>query len=333
MNANPVLAQVVRGNWVENVHRGAYCISDDQGQVIESAGDIDRAIFPRSAIKVMQALPIFETGAEKRFDFQDDALALACASHFGEEQHVSVAAKMLAAAGLSVADLECGAHPPTNAEARKALADKGESPSALHNNCSGKHAGMLSVAQALGIDHKGYVEREHEVQRRVRASVEAVLGQGLSEDKCGRDGCSIPTWAVPIRALARGFARMSTGRDLPPETAAAAQRLFDAATRYPFLIAGTNGFDTGAMEAFGGRLMLKIGAEGVFCGAVRDKGWGFALKCDDGNMAAATAMIAHVLMRFIALSEGEKRYLNAFDRTVIKNWRGFEVATIQGVDG
>ncbi len=331
-NANPVLAQSVRGNWVENRHRGAFCLCDAQGNVEIAMGDIERPIFPRSAIKAMQALPMFETGAVEKFDLDDEALSLACASHHGEEAHVAVAQSMLAAAGLTVDDLECGAHPPSNRVARKALEVAGEKPSAIHNNCSGKHAGMLAVARALGIDTGGYVERGHEVQIRVRKAVQAVIGDELTEDRCGTDGCSIPTWAAPLRSFARGFARMATGEQLSPGMAAAARRLFDAAISHPHLIAGTDTFDTDAMAAFKGRLMVKNGADGVFCGALRDTGLGFALKCDDGSLPAATAMIAAILQ---GISKPDKEALSVLRRYAQKpmtNWRGVEVGVLEATE-
>ncbi|WP_116652926.1 asparaginase [Pelagibacterium sediminicola] len=329
MQANPVLARFMRGNWVENRHRGAFCLSDANGNIEISMGDIDRPIFPRSAIKAMQALPMFETGAVGSFGLGDDALSLACASHHGEADHVAVARKMLAASGLSADDLECGAHPPSNAAARKALEASGEKPSALHNNCSGKHAGMLSVARALGIDTRGYIEREHEVQKRVRKAVETVIGEALTEDRCGTDGCSIPTWAAPLHSFATGFARMATGVGLPEDMAGAAQRLFDAATAHPHLIAGTDTFDTDAMTAFKGRLMVKIGADGVFCGAIRDKGLGFALKCDDGSLPAATAMIAAILQGIADPEDGALATLKRYAQKPMTNWRGIEVGTLE----
>jgi L-asparaginase II len=314
MLANPVLAQFVRGNWVENRHRGAFCLSDASGRIVLSLGDIDRPIFPRSAIKAMQALPMFSTDAVGKFALDDEALGLACASHHGEADHVRVAQKMLAASGLSVDDLECGAHPPSNAAARKALEGASERPSALHNNCSGKHAGMLSVARALGIDTKGYISGDHEVQKRVRAAVEAVLGEDLTE---------------PIKSFARGFARMATGEGLSADMAAAATRLFDAATSHPHLIAGTDTFDTDAMAAFKGRLMVKIGADGVFCGAIRDTGLGFALKCDDGSLPAATVMIAAILQGLARPDDEALAVLQRYASKPMSNWRGIEVGTLE----
>ena len=329
MDANPILAETVRGNWVENRFRGAYAVVDASGRVIASAGDIERAIFPRSAIKSMQALPIFARHAEEKFHHTNEELALACASHHGEDDHVATASGLLSRLGLSFADLECGAHAPTNPAARDALRAAGAEPSALHNNCSGKHSGMLSVALAMGVPTAGYVGREHAVQKAVRAAVEAVIGQELTEDKCGTDGCSIPTFAAPLRAFAYGFARMATGKGLSPELGLAARRLFDAATAHPHLVAGTGHADTLIMAAFKGRLMQKIGAEGVQCGAIRDKGWGYAIKCDDGNPAASQAMLAGLLLKFAEPDAEQKAVLEKFAGQVIKSVRGADVGVLR----
>lgn len=331
MDANPILAEVVRGNWVENRHRGAFVVVDAAGEIIASAGDIERPVFPRSAIKSMQALAIFDRHAIETFHHTCEELALACASHHGEDAHVAGVSAFLGRMGLSVADLECGAHMPTNGQARAALRDAGAAPSALHNNCSGKHSGMLSVALAMGVPTPGYVEREHAVQKAVRAAVEAVIGEDLREDRCGTDGCSIPTWAAPLRAFAHGFARMATGQGLDAGHAAGATALFDAATRHPHLVAGTGHLDTLVMEAFGGRVMQKGGAEGVQCGAIRDKGWGYALKCDDGNMAASQAMLAALLLKFAAPDAAQKAVLERFARQPVVNVRKTAVGELRAV--
>ncbi|SFV36017.1 asparaginase [Devosia crocina] len=331
MDANPVLAEALRGNWIENRHRGAFAVLDAEGTVIASAGDMDRPVFPRSAIKSMQALAIFDRHAFDRFHHTSEELALACASHHGEEVHVNAVGAFLDRVGLSIEHLECGAHQPTNGVARERLRETHATPSALHNNCSGKHAGMLSVALAMGVPTAGYVSREHEVQRAVRAAVELVIGESLTEDRCGTDGCSIPTWAAPLRAWALGFARMATGRGLDAGHAAAAEALFDAATEHPLLVAGTGHFDTLVMDAFAGRVMQKGGAEGVQCGAIRDKGWGYALKCDDGNMAASQAMVAGLLLKYADPDEAQRQVLEGFARQPTLNVRKAVVGEVRAV--
>ncbi len=331
MQANPILAEAERGNWVENRHRGAFIIVDEDGGVIAAGGDVERPVFPRSAIKSMQALAIFERHALEKFHHSPEELALACASHHGEEMHVRNVAHFLDRMGLSVGDLECGAHMPTNGKAREALRAAVQGPSALHNNCSGKHSGMLSVALAMGVPTSGYVEREHDVQKAVRAAVERVIGEPLTEDRCGTDGCSIPTWAAPLRAWAGGFARMATGKGLSADDAAGAQKLFDAATSHPHLVAGTGHLDTLVMEAFKGRVMQKGGAEGVQCGAIRDKGWGYALKCDDGNMAASHAMVAALLLQYADPDANQRAVLEQFARQPTKNVRGNVVGELRAI--
>jgi L-asparaginase II len=332
MHANPILVEQTRATFVENRHRGAFVVADADGNIVASAGDIARPVFPRSAIKSIQALALFTSGSADKFDLTDRELALACASHHGEDVHTLGVAGFLSHVGLSSADLECGTHQPSNARARKILRDEGLKPSALHNNCSGKHSGMLSVARALGVPTTGYVGREHPVQVEVRRAIEAVIGETLSIDRCGTDGCSIPTWAAPLSSFARGFARMATGRNLPEPMPAAAKRIFDAATSNPLLVAGTGHFDTLVMDAFGGRVMQKGGAEGVQCGAIRDKGWGYAIKCDDGNMSASVTMAAELLATLADPDSDQLAVLSPFRTQVIKNVRSLEVGEMRGTD-
>jgi L-asparaginase II len=329
MDANPILVEQTRGNWVENRHRGAWVVSDASGKVIASGGDIARPVFPRSAIKSIQALAMVTSGSIEKFALTDEELALACASHHGEDVHVTGVTSFLSHVGVSPSDLECGAHQPNNAVAREALRAAGKAPSALHNNCSGKHSGMLSVARALGVPTAHYVDRDHPVQKRVRAAVETVIGEQLTEDRCGTDGCSIPTWAAPLSAFAGGFARMATGQGLPSDLAEAASRIFDAATSHPLLVAGTGHFDTVVMEAFSGRVMQKGGAEGVQCGAIRNKGLGYALKIDDGNMNASVAAVASLLLRFADHDDKQRALLETFATQAIRNVRGTEVGMMR----
>src|SRR4029077_1695263 len=203
---NPVLVEVVRGALTESRHRGAVAVVDADGATVLALGDVARSVYPRSAVTPLQALPLIESGAADRYGFGDQEIALACASHGGEAAHVEVARRILARAGLAAGALECGAHWPSHQPSSQALARSGGTLSALHNNCSGKHAGFLCVACAAGVEHRGYVKAGHSVQREVRRTLESLTGVGLTADACGIDGCSIPTWAVPLTALAHAFA-------------------------------------------------------------------------------------------------------------------------------
>lgn len=324
---NPVLVEVVRGALTESRHRGAVAVVDAEGAAVLALGDVARPVYPRSAVKPLQALPLIESGAADRFGAEE--LALACASHGGEPAHVAVAERMLARAGLDVGALECGAHWPSHQASAQALARAGGAASALHNNCSGKHAGFLCVACVMGVDHHGYGKAAHPVQREVRAAIESLTGVGLSADTCGIDGCSIPTFAVPLDRLAQAFARFGTGRGLAPARAKAAARLRAACTAQPYFVAGTGRFCTEIMKLFGARVLVKTGAEGVFCGALPEQGIGIALKCDDGATRAAEVAMATMIEKFLPMSEEERAALARFVRPTLRNWNGTEVGGLR----
>ena len=219
--SNPIVVEVTRGGVVESRHRGAGVVMDADGGTVFAFGDIETPVFPRSAVKSIQALPLIESGAADRFGLSEAELALACSSHSGEPRHVAGAASMLAKAGLDERALACGAHWPLGAEAARELARAGGEPSALHNNCSGKHAGFLCLACAEGLSVAGYETAAHGVQTAVKAALEEVCGERLGEP--GIDGCSIPTYAISLTGLARGFARMGGGHGLPPARAIASR--------------------------------------------------------------------------------------------------------------
>ncbi|TIW14533.1 MAG: asparaginase, partial [Mesorhizobium sp.] len=300
--SNPVLVEVTRGAVVESRHRGAVSVFDADGKPVWEIGDTDRPVFPRSAVKAIQALPLVESGAADAYGFGNRELALACASHSGEPAHVELAQAMLAKAGLDKTALECGAHWP-NHEATIALARAGDLPSALHNNCSGKHAGFLCTCVHSGIAHQGYVKEGHAQQEMVRDAMQSVTGAVHNAENSAIDGCSIPTYAVPLKNFAQGFARMATGRGFSPERAKAAKRLLSACMAEPFLVAGTGKADVALMQAAPGRIFVKTGAEGVYCAALPELGLGIALKCDDGAGRGAEVMIAAVLAKLLRADE------------------------------
>ncbi len=325
---NPVLVEVTRGALVESRHCGAVAVVDADGGVVLSLGDVSNPVFPRSAVKVMQALALVESGAADRYGFGDEELALACASHGGEPGHVAVAERMLAAAGLDRSALECGAHWPSHEASKLALARAGEEPSALHNNCSGKHSGFVCAACQMGVDHRGYTKPEHPIQRAVKAAFEDVSGAALSDDNRATDGCSVPTWAMPLKDLARAFARIATGNGLGSERARALQRLRAACAAKPWFVAGTGRFCTGLMTHFGARVFVKTGAEGVFCGALPEQGIGIAIKCDDGGKRAAETAMAAMIARFLPPDAKDQAALAPWLRPALHNWNGIRVGGI-----
>lgn len=329
MVSNPVLVEVTRGTDVESRHRGAMSIFDGDGRQVFSLGDVERLTFPRSAIKSIQALPLVESGAADAFGFEDADLAMACASHSGEPEHVARAELMLKKSGLDASALECGSHWPTQQSVLIDLAKSGKEPTPLHNNCSGKHAGFLATCMHCGMQTKGYVAQGSEIQDTVRDVMQSVTGAEHSLDHCGTDGCSIPTYAIPLSDLANGFAKMATGNGLEPLRAKAAKRLIDACMAEPFYVAGSRRACTQLMQLAPGRIFVKTGAEGVFCGAVPELGIGFALKCDDGGTRASEVMVISLLSRLFASDHELSAQLADMATKEMKNWNGISLGYVR----
>lgn len=322
--SNPILVEVVRGQLVESAHRGALVLARaTDGDLVCALGDIDRAVFPRSAIKALQCLPLVESGAAGRFGFGAAEIALACASHTGNERHTAIAAGMLRRAGLGEEALGCGAHPPLGNGAAKSLTANGGPPSQLHNNCSGKHAGMLATAVHMGEPIEHYWETAHPVQERVRSVLAEMMQVELRPDRLGIDGCSVPTWAVPLEALAAAFARFGSRHGLGAARREAAKRIIEACWREPALVAGPGRADTLVMAKLPGRVFMKTGAEGVYAGAFPELELGFAIKIDDGATRASAGTAMALVERLYPAARG------LLDRQRLRSWRGADVGSIR----
>lgn len=327
--SNPVTVEVTRGLLVESRHRGTIVVVDGDGGVVFSRGDVDAGVFPRSACKAMQALPLVESGAADAYGFGDKELALACSSHNGEDEHVALAASMLARAGRDVETLECGAHWSSNQKTLIHQARTLDRPTALHNNCSGKHSGFVCACCHQDIDPKGYVGYDHPLQQQIRETMQDLTGAALGIDNCGTDGCSIPTYAVPLRGLAHGFAKMATGQGLGPLRAKASLRLIEACMAEPFYVAGSGRACTELMQIAPGKIFCKTGAEGVFCAAIPEQGIAIAVKCDDGTGRAAEAMIAATLARFFEKHGDVHGALTRMATKSMHNWNGIHVGDVR----
>ena len=331
--SNPVLVEVTRGPLVESVHRGAIAIVDAKGTVRAAIGDVGQRVFPRSAVKALQALPLVESGAADRYGFGTAELALACSSHNGEPRHVETAAAMLAKAGRGEADLECGVQIPASRAAAQALDRAGIAPGPLHNNCSGKHAGFICLACHRGLDPNGYVLPDHPAQQEITATLSEMTGVALGPEVRGVDGCSIPAYAIPLDRLALAFARFITGEGLSPARAAAARRLSEACMAEPFMVAGTGRFCTDVMAALPGRVFVKTGAEGVFCAALPELGLGVALKCDDGGTRASETMMAAVIDALVPMGKSERERMAPRLSPPVLSRRGATVGAVRPVAG
>ena len=326
---DPVLVEVTRGGRVESAHCGAAAVLDASGAVVFSVGDIDTPIFPRSAVKSMQALPLVESGAAARLGLSDAEIALACSSHNGEEIHAAAAASMLAKAGRDVSQLECGTHWPSHDASARALAAAGRTPSALHNNCSGKHSGFICLACDRGDDPIGYIGADHPTMRQITAALAEMTGTVLDDRNRGTDGCSIPTFAIPLRGIAHGFARYGTGNGMAADRAAAAAKIRAAVTANPMMVAGTGRFDTLMMQAMGARVFCKGGAEGVFCASLPELGLGIAVKCDDGAGRAAQVAGAALIERLLQPTGDAGAAVARLARPRLENWNRIHVGDLR----
>jgi L-asparaginase II len=323
---NPVLIELTRGTLAESTHRGAFAVARADGEVVAGTGYLARPVFPRSAIKPLQALPFIESGAASRFGFGPPQIALACASHGGTEAHVGVVAAMLDRAGLKASALGCGMHEPLDAASQRELIRSGAPLTPLHHNCSGKHAAMLATAVHSWEPIEEYWLPEHRVQLRVKRALEEMGGARLGDDVCGIDGCSVPNWGMALASLAKAFAAFGSGEGLDPERASACRAIAQAFWTHPMLVAGPGRLDTLAMQLLPRRVLLKSGAEGVYCGALPERGLGFALKIDDGGKRAAEAVAVHIISKFYP----EARQLGPEPR--LTNWRGREVGAMRATE-
>ncbi len=295
MSDPAVLADVTRGDRVESRHRGHAVIVGDTGAIVAAWGDPDAVIYPRSAAKMLQALPLVESGAAAAAALGAEHLALACASHIGAAVHTTRVAAWLGDIGLTPAALMCGPQLPADPEAQELLRAQGRKPGQIHNNCSGKHTGFLTLARHLGAPEADYIDAAHPVQRAVRAAFEEMCGE--PSPGWGIDGCSAPNFAVSLVGLARALAQMAAPERLTPARRDAAQALVAAMMAHPVLVAGQGMCCTQLMQAARGRAALKSGAEGVYGAILPEQRLGIALKVEDGATRASEAAISALLVR------------------------------------
>lgn len=324
MTGDVELIEVVRGDRVESVHRGHAVICDGTGQIVEAWGNPDAIIYPRSSCKMMQALPLVESGAADAFGLGPERLALSCASHSAAAYHTDPIGDWLSDLGLSDADYRCGVQPPADPDANADLIRSGRSPCRIHNNCSGKHTGFLTLSRHLGAG-PDYVDPDHPVQRAVRQAFEEVTGQ--ESPGFGIDGCSAPNFATSLHGLSRAAAAFATARDRSGGRAAAQTRLIEAMMAHPELVSGHGTACTELMRLADGRAAIKGGADGVYVGILPQAGLGIALKISDGAQRARDPVMATLLDRLGVLPTGAAA--TQWISPAMWNWDGIEVGRIR----
>jgi L-asparaginase II len=319
------MAEAWRGDILESTHLGHAVICDETGQIVESWGNPDAVIFPRSSCKMLQALPLLESGAADAAGLTPRQLALACASHEGAAIHTEAVAQWLSALGMAEPDLRCGAHDPLDRAARESLTLAHEQPCQLHNNCSGKHAGFLTLNRHLRAGTE-YVELDHPVQKAVKAAFEETTGE--ASPGFGIDGCSAPNFATSVHGLARSMAAFAAADDGGDSRQKAMHRLTRAMATHPEMVAGEGRACTELMRAMGGKVAIKTGAEAVFVAIVPERKMGIAIKIADGGTRGSEAAIAGLLVKLGVLDANHPATLKRLN-SVQKNWRGFETGTVR----
>lgn len=321
-----ILAKVIRGETIESIHRGHIIILDGDGKEIFTLGNPDFVTFFRSAAKPFQSIPFLLSGAAERFGFSENEIALSCASHSGEKIHVEIAQRMLKKIGLSEANLRCGSHYPFHLESTHNLIRANEKPNQLHNNCSGKHAAMLAFAKQIGADVQTYENIANPIQQQIFQTISDFTETPKDEIKLAIDGCAAANFGLSLRAMALSFAKLVfPPKNFNDELREACRRIVSAYISYPELIGGTDRLDTLVMQAAHGKMICKVGAEGLWlCGILPSPKWkrglGIALKIEDGeDLRARTVAGIELLRQLEILNEEDLRELSPMP---IKNWRG-----------
>jgi L-asparaginase II len=320
MTPRPLVA-FTRGTVLESIHYGSIAVVDRTGALVAGVGDPNRLTTMRSSAKPIQAMAVVESGAITRFGMEPADLALLAGSHSGEPRHTERVRTLLQRAGLGPDDLQTGVHPPFHEPTRAALIARGEAPSPLHHNCSGKHCGMLCACVHEGWDTRTYFRPDHPHQRRVLHLVSEMTGLPVHRVQVGIDGCGVPTFGVPLAAFAAAFARLVGGEGLPETHADAATEVRSAMLAHPEMVGGEGRFDTDLMTQAGGRILSKSGAEACYGVAVVDRGWGLAVKIEDGGARAVSIAVADALRQLDALSTPDVEALGSHARPLVRNFR------------
>ncbi|MBY0501271.1 MAG: asparaginase [Alphaproteobacteria bacterium] len=324
---NPIMVEVTRGRHAESWHRGAGVVVDFQGHVIRGWGNINESIFGRSALKWIQALPLIESGAADAYHLTSEEIALAGASHYGENMHIKALETWLRKLGKDERILECGTHRPLYMVFEKKNSIPHEKPSVLHNACSGKHLGFLTTALHRNEPLEGYVMKEHPVQRRIEQVLSEMTGIDLSHSHYSTDGCGIPVYNIPLFNIALAMARFADPSHLHYPRQKAIHRILTAVKEHPEMMAGSTAFDTNVIKLTQGQVLCKGGAGGVEIGVIPSLGFGIALKIDDGSIKAAELAFLAVLRSLGCLEEDLYEALNP--RSPILTHRGKTVGFIQ----
>jgi L-asparaginase II len=324
-----VLVKVSRGGLVESLHRGHIAVVNSKGELLYAKGNPQEVVYARSSMKPLQAIPIVETGAADHFHFDHADLSLTCASHNGEDQHTNRVQSILERAELTFADLQCGTHNPRWQETYEALVKAGGEVTAIYNNCSGKHSGMLATAKHMNESTSDYYKLDHPVQQRIIEAISDLTEVPKEEIEIGIDGCGVPVHGIPLESLALGFAKMADPSLLPIKRQEAIHRITTAMMEAPEMVGGTERFCSDFMRVLEGRMFGKAGAEGVYCIGDKETGIGIAIKIEDGNGRATSPVTVEVLSQLGLLGKLQLEQLQSYHYPQLRNCRKEQIGELR----
>lgn len=310
------------------MHHGSIVVCDKHGAVLYYCGDPNLFTFTRSSAKAFQFLPVYESGATKKYGHTLEQMAVMLASHNGSDRHQQVVKANLDLIGLDESYLKCGVHPPVEYTLKGYIPYEGQKFSPLGHNCSGKHSGQLALSLHIGDDPQDYINPESKTQQTVKQAVSEAYDHPIDRIQMGTDGCSLPNFALPLKNMAKAFARIVTGESESPIRRAAYETIVNAMTQYPLLISGNGRCDLAVTEACRGEVILKVGGEGVEVIGVLSKGMGIAIKMADGNTRGLFPVIVETLRQLGVVDDSQVKALAQFSRPQLYNFRNINIGEI-----
>lgn len=328
-----ILVKTYRGDLVDLVTTGSSVVTDADGKILYWAGDPEQLAYARSSAKLMQAVVPVMCGAVDAFGISEQEIAQIAASHSGEQIHVDTVRSILKKAGIPESALQCGAHYPFKEDVAEAMKQRGEKPTDVHNNCSGKHAGMLITVKHLGEDLNTYYKKEHPHQKRIIQTIGGICGYDPEQIIIGLDGCGVPVHAMPLHKFAYGMARLGTPETLPAQYREAAGRVVNAVLYYPLNTSGSDRIDYKIISRYPGKIVVKSGANGYFAGCLPGKGIGFAIKTNDGISEMRNIVLVELLHQIGVIPDEDLDFFEAERHVKVFNHKnelaGYSVPAFQ----
>lgn len=331
--SNPILVEIYRDQVLESFHRGAVCVVDREGKIIYSAGNIDQVCYPRSAMKLLQVLPLIAHGGMEHFGFTLEEIAVMCGSHNAEAEHLRVIRSILQKIGMSEDQLQCGPQYPTSKKDAEALIKKDEKPKAIHNNCSGKHAGMLAMCALMGWPADTYIDPQHPLQQMILGYCAELYEYPADHMITALDGCSAPVFSVPVYQQAIGYKNLVSTTHVDAKRQGACRTVIEAVSRYPFLVAGSKRYCTDMMQVCAPQVIGKTGAEGIFCMALPEQEIGVCIKIDDGKMLPQYNVAQAFIEATGLFSKAELSALHHYQESELKNFNKLVTGSIRTAAG